>query len=123
MLLLSKTHFICFCRSQKEREIRNKLKKGDLSGISEEMLNALPPTFFKQPKATEGIFIMFFFVKQHDHLNINLEVVYFSTILKDFLTPTLASTLFSRGQPLSICTETTKSRKYSIGMGVETMCK
>ncbi|XP_047130391.1 U2 snRNP-associated SURP motif-containing protein isoform X1 [Hydra vulgaris] len=41
-------------RSQKERDIRRKLKKGDLSGISEEMLNALPPTFFK-PKTTEDI--------------------------------------------------------------------
>lgn len=43
-------------KSQKEREIRNKLKKGDLSGISEEMLNALPPTFFKQPKITDEEF-------------------------------------------------------------------
>jgi len=49
-------------RSQKEREIRNKLKKGDLSGISEEMLNALPPTFFKQPKATDEEFSY-----QYDH--------------------------------------------------------
>jgi len=36
-------------QSQKEREIRKKIKKGDLTGISEDVLNNLPPTFFKQP--------------------------------------------------------------------------
>jgi len=43
-------------RSQQERDIRRKLKKGDLSGISEEMLNSLPPTFFNQPKGMEEEF-------------------------------------------------------------------
>jgi len=35
-------------KQQQERDIRRKIKKGDLSGISEETLNALPSTFFKQ---------------------------------------------------------------------------
>jgi len=33
-------------QSQKEREIRHKIKKGDMTGITDEMLQALPPTFF-----------------------------------------------------------------------------
>ncbi|XP_066933290.1 U2 snRNP-associated SURP motif-containing protein-like isoform X1 [Clytia hemisphaerica] len=42
-------------QSQKERDIRRKLRTGDLSGISEEVLNSLPPAFFND-KAGEDEF-------------------------------------------------------------------
>ena len=41
-------------RSQKERDIRHKIKKGDLSGIPDDMLKNLPSSFFSSSGNSGG---------------------------------------------------------------------
>ena len=47
-------NFFLFIRSQKEREIRHKIKKGEFSGIPDDVLKNLPTSFFKTGGSTSS---------------------------------------------------------------------